>query len=73
MMATAGHAGAAEGCICSVRSMWAGSRRDWQRAGIAIETAKNAGFITVGIRDMSNGDDWQQDPGNGRLCVGRLV
>ena len=32
----------------------------FEDAGYAIETAKNAGFITVGIRDMSNGDDWQQ-------------
>ncbi len=32
----------------------------FEDAGYAIETAKNAGFITVGVRDMSNGDDWQQ-------------
>ena len=32
----------------------------FEDAGYAIETAKKAGFITVGVRDMSNGDDWQQ-------------
>ena len=32
----------------------------FEDAGYAIETAKNAGFITVGIWDMSNGDDWKQ-------------
>lgn len=32
----------------------------FEDAGYAIETAKKAGFITVGIRDMSNGDSWRQ-------------
>lgn len=32
----------------------------FEDAGYAIETAKKVGFITVGIRDMSNGEDWQQ-------------
>lgn len=32
----------------------------FEDAGYALETAKNAGFITVGIRDMSNEDSWDR-------------